>query len=250
MAELSDRSEGVRDADAEPAVPGARRPLPVGRPPPHTRAHACTHARRAPTHMCAHALKLAIRPAVPQLTIVHTRKCSPCPDSHACTHSHTHWAPTRTCAHARAHAGPCPGCVQTPGALCAWLRQSVVSCPHPASRIPAKDLRHVALAHPAPRLLPAWGGTAAPLRPLRPAPRAGSAGAASRSLLTGPRAPDFRSRFPPSVRGSRGSSGWVSVACGSSRADVLLLVLTTPNVLRRLRPMVSVTAVWRIRGRF
>lgn len=210
----------------------------------HTRAHTLAGPRLTRLHTLA----------VPRLTRVHTRSSSPsglpCPDSHACTHSHTHWAPTRTCAHARAHAGPCPGCVQTPGALCAWLRQSVVSCPHPASRIPAKDLRHVALAHPAPRLLPAWGGTAAPLRPLRPAPRASSAGAASRSLLTGPRAPGFRSRFPPSVRGSRGSSGWVSVACGSSRADVLLLVLTTPNVLRRLRPMVSVTAVWRIRGRF
>lgn len=117
VAELSDRSEGVRDADAEPAVPGARRPLPVGRPPPHTRAHACTHARRAPTHAlahtrrapthtCAHALKLAIRPAVPRLTRVHTRKCSLCPDSHACTHSHTHWAPTRTCAHTRILAVP------------------------------------------------------------------------------------------------------------------------------------------------
>lgn len=117
VAELSDRSEGVRDADAEPAVPGARRPLPVGRPPPHTRAHACTHARRAPTHAlahtrhapthtCAHALKLAIRPAVPQLTIVHTRKCSPCPDSRACTHSHTRRAPTHTRAHTRTLTGP------------------------------------------------------------------------------------------------------------------------------------------------
>lgn len=137
--------------------------------------------------------------AVPRLTHVHTRAHTLAGPRLAL--AHTRRAPTHTCAHARAHAGPCPGCVQTPGALCAWLRQSVVSCPHPASRIPAKDLRHVALAHPAPRLLPAWGGTAAPLRPLRPAPPgrggAGSAGAASRSLLTGPRAPDFRSRFPP-----------------------------------------------------
>lgn len=232
VAELSDRSEGVRDADAEPAAPGARRPLPVGRPPPHTRAHACTHARRAPTHAlahtrhapthtCAHALKLAIRPAVPQLTIVHTRKCSPCPDSHACTHSHTHWAPTRTCAHARAHAGPCPGCVQTPGALCAWLRQSVVSCPHPASRIPAKDLRHVALAHPAPRLLPAWGGTAAPLRPLRPAP---PGRLCRRSLQVPPhRAPG--SRFPLTL--SPQASGAPAAPPVGFRSPVVLPVLTS-----------------------
>lgn len=154
----------------------------------HTRAHTLAGPRLTRLHTLA----------VPRLTRVHMRSSSPsglpCPDSHACTHSHTHWAPTRTCA--RAHAGPCPGCVQTPGALCAWLRQSVVPCPHPASRIPAKDPRHVALAHPAPRLLPTWGGTAAPLRPLRPAPPGRARGRLCRRSLQVPphRAPG--SRFP------------------------------------------------------
>lgn len=219
MAELSDRSEGVRDADAGPAVPGARRPLPVGRPPPHTRAHACTHARRAPTHTRAHTRTLT----GPRLARVHTRACMQGPAPAACR-------PLERCA---------------PGLGRAWSRVPILppgSRPRTCGTWPSPTL------HPASS--PPGAGQLRPSGLCAPRPRAGSAGAASRSLLTGPRAPDFRSRFPPSVRGSRGSSGWVSVACGSSRADVLLLVLTTPNVLRRLRPMVSVTAVWRIRGRF
>lgn len=234
MAELSDRSEGVRDADAEPAVPGARRPLPVGRPPPHTRAHACTHARRAPTHALAHTRRAP----------THTR-----------AHTRTLTGPRLARVHARARMqGPAPAACRplercAPGLGRAWSRVPILppgSRPRTRGTWPSPTLHPASSPRGAGQLLPS--GLCAP-RP-RAARGAGSAGAASRSLLTGPRAPDFRSRFPPSVRGSRGSSGWVSVACGSSRADVLLLVLTTPNVLRRLRPMVSVTAVWRIRGRF
>lgn len=91
MAELSDRSEGVRDADAKPAVPGARRPLPVGRPPPHTRAHACTHARRAPTHALAHTRRAPTRTRAhtrtltgPRLARVHTRARMQGPAPAAC----------------------------------------------------------------------------------------------------------------------------------------------------------------------
>lgn len=157
--------------------------------------------------------------AVPRLTHVHTRAHTLAGPRLAL--AHTRRAPTHTCAHARAHAGPCPGCVQTPGALCAWLRQSVVSCPHPASRIPAKDLRHVALAHPAPRLLPAWGGTAAPLRPLRPAP---PGRLCRRSLQVPPhRAPG--SRFPLTL--SPRASGAPAAPPVGFRSPVVLPVLTS-----------------------
>lgn len=213
-------------------------------------------------HTRAHTL------AVPRLTRVHTRSSSPsglpCPNSQSCTHANARRAPTRTRAHTRTLTGPRLARVHTrarvqgpapaacrplercaPGLGRAWSRVPILptgSRPRTCGTWPSPTL------HPASS--PPGAGQLHPSGLCAPRPRAGSAGAASRSLLTGPRAPDFRSRFPPSVRGSRGSSGWVSVACGSSRADVLLLVLTTPNVLRRLRPMVSVTAVWRIRGRF
>lgn len=160
--------------------------------------------------------------AVPRLTHVHTRAHTLAGPRLAL--AHTRRAPTHTCAHARAHAGPCPGCVQTPGALCAWLRQSVVSCPHPASRIPAKDLRHVALAHPAPRLLPAWGGTAAPLRPLRPAPP-GRAGRALQAQPPGPSSPG--PGLPISARAFPRASRAPAAPPVGFRSPVVLPVLTS-----------------------
>lgn len=187
--------------------------------------------------------------AVPRLTHVHTRAHTLA--GPRLTRLHTLAVPRLTRVHTRARMqGPAPAACRplercAPGLGRAWSRVPILppgSRPRTCGTWPSPTL------HPASS--PPGAGQLRPSGLCAPRPRAGSAGAASRSLLTGPRAPDFRSRFPLSVRGSRGSSGWVSVACGSSRADVLLLVLTTPNVLRRLRPMVSVTAVWRIRGRF
>lgn len=230
MAELSDRSEGVRDADAEPAVPGARRPLPVGRPPPHTRAHACTHARRAPTHALAHTRR------APTRTRAHTRTLT---------------GPRLARVQARARMqGPAPAACRplercAPGLGRAWSRVPILppgSRPRTCGTWPSPTLHPASSPPGAGQLLPS--GLCAP-RP-GPALQAQPPGPSS----PGPGLPISARAFTPSVRGSRGSSGWVSVTCGSSRADVLLLVLMTPNVLRRLRPMVSVTAVWRIRGRF
>lgn len=182
------------------------------------------------------------QPAVPRLTHVHTR-------------AHTLAGPRLARVHTRVcMQGPAPAACRplercAPGLGRAW---SPVPILPPGSR--PRTCGPWPSPHPAPRLLPAWGGTAAPLRPLRPAPP-GRAGPALQAQPPGPSSPGpglpiSARAFTPSFRGSRGSSGWVSVTCGSSRADVLLLALTTPNVLRRLRPMVSVTAVWRIRGRF
>lgn len=187
--------------------------------------------------------------AVPRLTHVHTRAHTLA--GPRLTRLHTLAVPRLTRVHTRARMqGPAPAACRplercAPGLGRAW---SCVPILPPGSRPRTCGTWPSPTLHPASS--PPGAGQLLPSGLCAPRPRAGSAGAASRSLLTGPRAPGFRSRFPPSVRGSCSSSGWVSVACGSSRADVLLLVLTTPNVLRRLRPMVSVTAVWRIRGRF
>lgn len=222
--------------DAEPAAPGARRPLPVGRPPPHTRAHACTHARRAPTHVlahtrrapthtCAHALKLAIRPAVPRLTRVHTRKCSPSP-THTRAHTRTLAVPRLARVHTRARMqGPAPAACRplercAPGLGRAWSRVLILppgSRPRTCGTWPSPTL------HPASS--PPGAGQLLPSGLCAPRPRAAPPGRLCRRSLQVPPHPAPGSRFPLAL--SPRASGAPAAPPVGFRSPVVLPVLTS-----------------------
>lgn len=204
MAELSDRSEGVRDADAEPAVPGARRPLPVGRPPPHTRAHACTHESRAPTHALAHTRRAPTHTRAhtrtltgPRLARVHTRARMQGPALAGCR-------PLERCA---------------PGLGRAWSRVPILppgSWPRTCGTWPSPTL------HPASS--PPGAGQLLPSGLCAPRPRAVRGRLCRRSLQVPPhRAPG--SRFPLVL--SPRASGAPAAPPVGFRSPVVLPVLTS-----------------------
>lgn len=138
--------------------------------------------------------------AVPRLTHVHTRAHTLA--GPRLTRLHTLAVPrlARVHTHARMQ-GPAPAACRplercAPGLGRAWSRVPILppgSRPRTCGTWPSPTLHPASSPPGAGQLRPS--GLCAP-RP-RAARGAGSAGAASRSLLTGPQAPDFRSCFHP-----------------------------------------------------